>query len=269
MSSRLQDQNYLSSQYRTAKNLSTRRELNVRFSTNRYDWFRWLFDQFDPPANANILEIGAGPGWLWKNNGVRICNGWQIILSDMSGGMVEEQRQNLKEIPHPFQFGVIDAQAIPLKDSTFDMITANHVLHHVHDISKALSEIRRVLRLDGKFCAATNGHAHMHEINDLIDGFTQEGNTYIEPFPFSLENGSELIAPFFSEVSLRRYTDALEVTEIEPLIAYISSGMRYRSAVIEQKPEAFHTYLETELSKTGTIHITKDVGLFVASMPRK
>jgi SAM-dependent methyltransferase len=42
-----------------------------------------------------------------------------------------------------------DIQRIPLPDSTFDMLFACHVLEHVPDDSKAIAELRRILKPDG------------------------------------------------------------------------------------------------------------------------
>jgi cyclopropane fatty-acyl-phospholipid synthase-like methyltransferase len=35
-----------------------------RFSTNPYGWLRWVFDQFDLPPGARVLEVGCGTGQL-------------------------------------------------------------------------------------------------------------------------------------------------------------------------------------------------------------
>lgn len=52
---------------------------------------------------------------------------------------------------HPVEADVVhvDILAIPFADESFDLVIANHVLEHVADDRKALSEIRRVLRKDG------------------------------------------------------------------------------------------------------------------------
>ncbi len=42
-----------------------------------------------------------------------------------------------------------DIQELPFKNETFDVVICNHVLEHVADLSKALSEIKRVLKLGG------------------------------------------------------------------------------------------------------------------------
>ena len=43
----------------------------------------------------------------------------------------------------------VDMLAIPFSDQSFDLVIANHVLEHVSDDGKALSEIHRVLRVGG------------------------------------------------------------------------------------------------------------------------
>jgi len=43
----------------------------------------------------------------------------------------------------------VDIAAMPFNDQTFDFVIANHVLEHVADDAKVLSEIHRVLRIGG------------------------------------------------------------------------------------------------------------------------
>src|SRR5436190_1723399 len=93
------DPNYLKhEQYKDSSKLSARARLHSQYSRNPYGWFKWLFDQYQFPPDARLLELGAGAGWLWLNNAERIPPGWQITLSDFSAGMVAEQRQALAAI---------------------------------------------------------------------------------------------------------------------------------------------------------------------------
>jgi ubiquinone/menaquinone biosynthesis C-methylase UbiE len=145
-----QDRDYLlNNQYRNAGNLSARNDLHVQFSTNRYGWRRWLFDQvlaLDLPTDAHVLELGAGPGWLWKENAARLPGGWKVILSDVSPGMVAEAQANLAGSGLDARFEVVDIQRIPFEDARFDLVMAHHMLYHVPELPAALSEVRRVLR---------------------------------------------------------------------------------------------------------------------------
>ena len=43
----------------------------------------------------------------------------------------------------------LNAEAIPYDDQTFDFVIANHILEHVSDVGRALSEINRVLKVGG------------------------------------------------------------------------------------------------------------------------
>ncbi len=120
-----QDPNFLlQNQYQNAGNLSARNDLHVRFSTNPYGWRRWLFDQIEalnPPADARVLELGAGPGWLWKDNAARVPPGWQVVISDASPGMVDAAAANLAGSNLPARFEAVDIQRIPYEDAAFDL----------------------------------------------------------------------------------------------------------------------------------------------------
>jgi SAM-dependent methyltransferase len=262
----LSDQPYLlNQQYHDASNLNARIELHVRFSTNRYGWLRWVFDQLSLPERCRILELGCGPGRLWLDNLARILASWDITLSDFSPGMLDEARRNLGDGPRPFRFEVIDAQSIPFDDEQFDAVIANHMLFHVPDRARALAEIRRVLRPGGRFYAATNGRAHLQEIEDLVHGFYPDAVKWREQMAqsFTLETGAVELARWFAHVSLRRYEDGLVVTEAGPLVAYVLSGLFGASFSGEQSTQ-FRRFVEDEIAAHGAIRITKDSGLFEA-----
>lgn len=44
---------------------------------------------------------------------------------------------------------IVDLQCLPFDDATYDLVYASHVLEHVPDDKKAISEIRRVLKPNG------------------------------------------------------------------------------------------------------------------------
>lgn len=79
---------------------------------------------------------------------------------------------------------------------------------------------------------------------------------------FGLESGASQLSDYFAEVSVRRYQDALMVTEAEPLIGYVLSMIGIDSR--PQRVKQFATWVREELAAHGTIRITKDSGLIVA-----
>lgn len=258
------NQDYLlNEQYKDATNFRARVELHRRFSVNTYGFHHWVFDQFQSGEGGALLELGCGPGFLWLSNRQRIPASWQITLTDFSPGMLQEARQRLGE--ERFAYQVADAQALPFADASVDTVIANHMLYHVPDLPRALGEVRRVLKPSGQLYASTFGREDLREMTDLLrkhwPGFPWKSSG--EGASFVLENGREILAPFFELVTLRRYEDALEVTEAEPLAAYILSGWVGTQFSAEQC-QTLTEVLRQELAEQGTIHITKALGLFVA-----
>jgi SAM-dependent methyltransferase len=138
------------------------------------------------------------------------------------------------------------------------------MLFHVPDRPQALSEIRRVLRPDGRFYASTVGVGHLCEIGELVRRFDPEIIFGIgDEANFTLESGAQQLAPHFSSVVLRRYEDALVVTEAEPLIAYILSG-RVGASLEGGRAKELAIFIQGEFTEHGALHITKDAGLFEA-----
>ena len=259
------DQQYLKNdQYRDSSNLDARVVLHQRFSVNPQGWMNWVFDHLlKLPEDANILELGCGPGYLWKENIERIPSGWRITLSDLSSGMLDAAWRNLVVTGRVFQFKEIDAQAIPFEDETFDALIANHMLYHVPDRPKAIAEIKRVLKPGGLLVATTLGKSHMQEMTEWMRRASADKD--IEPFslPFSLENGLEQLKPYFLTVRLERYEDHLQVTEVEPIIAYLSSGFQ-AAEVLKDEVDKLRKELQARLGNEKSISISKDSGLFEA-----
>jgi SAM-dependent methyltransferase len=261
---KMEDRAYLlEQQYADASNLDARIALHARFSTNRYGWFRWVFDHLDLPPQARVLEVGCGTGLLWRENLDRLPPGWNLTLTDFSPGMVQQARQNLQGSGHTVAFETADAQALPFADHTFDAVIANHVLFHVRDRTAALAELRRVLRPGGRLVASTLGARHLQELNDLTPG-RAPGECFGEEYGFSLENGGEQLAACFSSVALYRYDDGLVVTEAAPLVAYIMSSPLTSGFDAAARGEVVRR-VEAALAADGAIRIGKEGGLFVAA----
>jgi ubiquinone/menaquinone biosynthesis C-methylase UbiE len=263
--SKFTDQQYLKTdQYKDSSNLDARVNIHARFSTNPYGWMHWVFDALVKlPDDAKILELGCGPGYLWKENAHRIPSTWDITLSDLSSGMLDSAWRNLVVTGRAYNFKEIDAQSIPLADETFDAVIANHMLYHVSDRAQAIAEMKRVLKTDARFFVTTVGDTHMREITNW---FRQIHKSEVwDSFAnlFTLENGLAQLKPFFPNVTVSRYEDNLHVTELEPLIAYFRSMAR-ASELSDDGFAKLEADLENELKEKGRIFITKDSGLFEA-----
>lgn len=247
-------------QYRTAANLEARIRLHNSFSTNPDRWCRWLFDRLDLPAGARILDVGCGPGWLWAENLDRLPGGWRVTLGDLSSGMIAAARRNVVAgPPGRLRLAVLDAGDLPFGSGTFDAVVANHMLYHVPNRARAVAEFRRVLVRGGRLYAATNGQEHLTELGKLAGGDGIHGAAA----RFGLENGAQQLQPHFDPIHMIPYEDALKITEVEPLIAYLRSMRSSGSPAPYESDVAAHVQAEIDLR--GHFHIQKQVGLFVAT----
>jgi SAM-dependent methyltransferase len=251
LSSPFTDSTYLrEQQYRDDSNLRARMELHRRFSTETQPWHRWVFDRLDFPAEARILEVGCGPGELWLQNVDRIPEGWRLTLADLSPGMIDEARRALGDRAH---YHVADIQALPFRDESFDGVIANHMLYHVADRPRAFREVARVLRPAGAFYCSTNGSDHLKEIKALY-----EQN---QPWSsgFRLEDAGDQLSEVFVGVELERHPGSLEVTEVEPLVAFVRS--------LDKGKEGFEDEVRARIEEEGSFHVTKAGGLFRCRKP--
>lgn len=262
-------QNPLTEQYQKSSNLEARIQLHERFSTSRQRWPVWVFDQLALPPTCHVLDLGCGVGKLWQDNLHRIPAGWSIVLADFSEGMIEQAKMNLSRSNRHFRFKVFDASGIPFKEKSFDAVIANHMLYHVPELNKTLSEIRRVLKPNGKLYASTNGVSHMRELDELTPSYIPHRPVGQVIASFTLENGEGLLKHFFPHVKLRKHDDSLVVREVAPLVGYALSRLTIfadRDQVDEIKKQALTKHIAERMYRQGgVIQITKDSGLFIAS----
>jgi ubiquinone/menaquinone biosynthesis C-methylase UbiE len=147
------------------------------------------------------------------------------------------------------------------------------MLYHVPDRPRALAEIKRVLKGNGRFLAATNGKKHFREIRELGQDLlplswlhAQELTPEETPIArgFRLEDGHAQLQPYFSHIELRPYHSHLAVTEVEPLINYILSSSEAREHITPERRQHIADHVRQVIAEKGHFHITKESGIFVA-----
>lgn len=192
----------LQEQYKNEVNLQKRIQIHT-YATAKESWYEFLSRQISLPDNCRILEIGCGTGILWKHLLKNHPQIKEIILSDFSEGMLKSAEENLAEFKNSYKmkFQKIDAVEIPYDFGYFDVVIANHVLYHVAEVEKSLSEISRVLKKDSFFYATTIGHNNMYELKNIVKKYfpNVENKMFFNRFlqNFSLENAQTKAQPFF------------------------------------------------------------------------
>jgi 2-polyprenyl-3-methyl-5-hydroxy-6-metoxy-1,4-benzoquinol methylase len=100
-------------------------------------------------TEKNILDIGCHDGTLLSLVKNRNNNFFGL---DASGWAVEEARRKNIDVR---QFFFDDAIRLPHEDGFFDLVVAGEIIEHIFDTDFFLSEIRRVLKPEGRLLIST------------------------------------------------------------------------------------------------------------------
>lgn len=241
--------------------LTVRNNFHKKYSVNKYGWHNWVFDQYLFRENTRVLELGCGTGNTWIGNEKRIPPNVNIILTDISPLMSGKAIRNLEKNKN-FSFQLADIQKIPFADNEFDTVIANHMLYHVPNLSRALSEIKRVLKEDGLFYSTTTGKNSLGELNDIYKKFRDRAEfAFSENISYTLDNGESILKEYFKKIEKRLYEDSLEVTEADDLMEYIVSYNDLPDDICSEIREI----IKTRISENGSFRINKEQGMFVCN----
>jgi ubiquinone/menaquinone biosynthesis C-methylase UbiE len=271
--------------------LSARAELQRRFSVNPVSIAEWELGLVDLSHVQHALDAGCGTGTFLVPLARRLApHGATVIGLDLAEGTLGQARARVQAEGLPVDCLIGDVEALPFDTGSFNLVLANYMLYHVPDLDQAIAELRRVLRQGGTLLAATNGQGHMRELWQMVEqallrlGMSPQTVTALlerarpaEALSFRLDNGAQWLRRAFTDVHLERYPDALYVTEVEPLVAYLLSlwsleqlleevtvPQHERAMLQTQVVVTFRRIVHERLVADRVVRIAKETGAFVA-----
>lgn len=94
-----------------------------------------------------VLDVGCGTGkFAFRLSD--FFNNARVDGVDLSDSMIKKAKAKLKDEPINFRIG--DVEHLPYDEETFDVITCSHSFHHYPNQLKAVTEMHRVLKHDGR-----------------------------------------------------------------------------------------------------------------------
>ncbi|MDD5255359.1 MAG: class I SAM-dependent methyltransferase [Candidatus Omnitrophica bacterium] len=113
----------------------------------RYDdYIPALIDSF-AAAGLSVLEIGCGLGTDSRTIAAKGCS---VTSLDLSPSNVSFTMKGMKLFGLKGRGVCADAEKLPFKDASFDLVYSFGVLHHTPNTRAAIREIQRVLRPKGR-----------------------------------------------------------------------------------------------------------------------
>ncbi|WP_120497373.1 class I SAM-dependent methyltransferase [Kiloniella sp. EL199] len=138
--------------------------------------------------NDYVLDIGCGSGSALRAAGEIVTTG-ELIGVDPSPVMVRVSQE--ESLCHPafprMRFLLGGAEAIPLSCDQVTVVWAINSLHHWQDIPLGLSEVKRVLKSDGRFIVVEE------VFEDRIGMIAEDVLLYLAKAGFECLNYSETI----------------------------------------------------------------------------
>lgn len=119
-----------------------------------------------PPAGS-VLEVAPGPGFLSIELATR---GLRVRAIDISKTFVEIARQNAAAEGVQVQFDQGNASALPVESESVDFVVCRAAFKNFSEPTKALSEMRRVLRPGGAaLLIDMRGDVSVAELQKYVD----------------------------------------------------------------------------------------------------
>ncbi len=133
-----------------AKNPEGSKEFFNEIADFRYKiecpWLKPTF-KFEQYKDKKVLEVGVGDGI----DHLELAKAGAILTGiDITPKSIELTKKNLELHGYKSNLLIADAENLPFEDDSFDVIYSFGVLHHTPDTQKAVKEIYRVLKPQGK-----------------------------------------------------------------------------------------------------------------------
>jgi ubiquinone/menaquinone biosynthesis C-methylase UbiE len=151
-------------------------------------------------VSGDILEIGFGTGLNlpFYPDGVR-----RITAVDPSAGMNKVAQRNIRTSRIEVDCRILSGECLPLERSTFDSVVCTWTLCSIPDAARALREVKRVLRPDGRFFFVEHGLSP--------DPAVQKWQHRLTPIQKIIGDGCHLNRPIGSMVE----DEGFQISELE------------------------------------------------------
>ncbi len=138
-----------------------------------HSWKRQAVSFLDPTSRL-VLDIGAGTADLALLAAHRLGEESRVIAADLNRPMLALGLEKVRNAALQSQIICVQANAerLCVPDAAFDGVTTGFCMRNVADLSKALAEIRRVLKPGGRFVCLEFSRPTVGWLRGLYDWYS-------------------------------------------------------------------------------------------------
>ncbi len=200
---------------RSAKTCQQAQTLQQEIGCRLFDRLNWV--KLNPQS---ILDIGAGTATLTHQLALQYPNAQTIGLDIAKQRLFEAQKA------HILPLLCADAEALPLKDLSMDLVFSNLTLHWCTDLLSTFQQIRRILRPKGFFLFSMLGVDTLQEIRESWCTIDHQAHVY--DFPDMHQVGDALLQSGFQDPVMDMESVTLEYPNLQQLLSDLKkSGVTY------------------------------------------
>lgn len=258
--------------YRDPSLIEKRRAL-YKFTSPYHNVDQEVAGKLDLKKGDKVLDVGCGEGKFLQ----RVASVYpdsSFVGLDISAGMFKDAKQ-LKTNDPNIEFVVGDIQKMEFNDQAFQRVTAMHMLYHVPDIHKGISEMARVLSNDGVCMVTANSLKSKTTKGELKIAVAEMLGRMNYPDPserFNIEEGESILRSYFKDVQLITYESQLKLTDPIPYVEYFDSLREFWNPLPtdEEWGKALSLVRESiasKIDKKGSFEEANIFGLLICSKP--
>jgi ubiquinone/menaquinone biosynthesis C-methylase UbiE len=125
-----------------------------------------VIEKLSPKTGESVLDVGAGTG-AFSLAAARM--GAEVLATDFAEGMVDHIQARIdKELIHNIDTKVMNGQALEVDDASYDISVSIVGLIFFPDIDKGFSELKRVLKPNGRCAVVCWDHPENFDMMKLL-----------------------------------------------------------------------------------------------------
>lgn len=137
-------------------------------------WKKFTLEKSGVKPGDTVLDLAGGTGDLAAKFSKRIGDKGLVVLSDINSSMLDVGRDRMLDqgIVSNIDYAIANAEALPFKDNTFDIVTIAFGLRNVTHKNKALESIYKALKPGGRLLVLEFSKPTSKTFSKIYDAFS-------------------------------------------------------------------------------------------------